>query len=343
MANENGKDVANSLSNYSNTLNKGTNLALDSANQINKWYAEQVNNIAGESQDTRLETNVDNSIVEDTEEKINKIQTKVDDYTEIQTNNKNKLISNQNTGRLKTINIDETLEDTVEKENEVKELTSKKSKMSSKIATAIKGAKFINNTANRFVKTGKTLNTATNEGELKSFEKSSSRIMTKPARKVADKVTAKATNIIRKNGVKATKKVVKETTNIVVKATKVAMKIVVEAVKLLMSMLPSIAPVIIIIVIIAAIGSFFNFKTTHEADNVNFDEISSMIIVIDDENLQAIYNEFLKNKGKPYLMDHSNLSYDICMDTYDCSSFVIHCLAHTGIKTIPNTRSSWII
>lgn len=341
MANETGKDVANSLSGYSNTINKGTNLVLDSANQINKWYVEQVNKISeGENQDTRLETNVDNSIVEDTEEKINKIQTKVDDYTEIQTNNKNKMISNQNIGRLKTINTDETIEDAVEKENEVKDLGSKKGKMNSKISTAIKGVKVINNTANKFVKTGKTLNTATNEGGLKSFEKSSSRIMTKPVKKVADKVTAKATNIVRKTGVKATKKVVKETANIVVKATKVAMKIVAEAVKLLMSMLPSIAPVVIIIVIIAAIGNFFNFKTTHEADDINFDEISSMIIVIEDEKLQAIYNEFLKNMGKPYLMDHSNLSHDTCMEYYDCSSWTIHCLAHAGIKTIPNTRST---
>ena len=117
------------------------------------------------------------------------------------------------------------------------------------------------------------------------------------------------------------------------------MKIVVETVKPLLLMLPSIAPVVIIIVIIAAIGNFFNFKTTKEADNVNFDEISSMIIVIEDEKIQAIYNEFLKNMGKPYLMDHSNLSYDTCMQYYDCSSWVIHCLAHVGIKTIPNTRS----
>ena len=330
MANENGKDVANSLSGYSNALNKGTNAVLDSANQINKWYAEQVNKITGEeNQDTRLETNVDNTIEEDTEEKINKIQTKVDDYTEIQTNNKNKLISNQNTGRLKTINTDETLEEAVEKENEVKDLGSKKGKINGKIATAIKGVKVINNTANRFVKTGKTLNTATNEGGLKSFEKSSSRIMTKPAKKVADKVTAKAT-----------KKVVKETANITVKATKAAIKIVAEAVKLLMSMLPSIAPVVIIIVIIAAIGCFFNFKTTHEADDIIFDDISSMIIVIEDEKLQAIYNEFLKNMGKPYLMDHSNLSHDTCMEYYDCSSWTIHCLAHAGIKVIPNTRST---
>ena len=48
MANENGKDVADSLSSYSNALNKGTNAVLDSANQINKWYAEQVNKIADE-------------------------------------------------------------------------------------------------------------------------------------------------------------------------------------------------------------------------------------------------------------------------------------------------------
>lgn len=343
MANENNKDVANSLNSYSNTLNKGTNLTLDSVNQINKWYAEQVNRITnGENQNTRLETNVDNSI-EDTEERINKIQTKVDDYTEIQTNNKNKLISNQNIGRLKTMNADETLEETIEKEHDVKELTLKKGKANSKISTTINVVKFINNTTNRFIRTGKTLNTATNEGGLKSFESNSSRIMTKPVKKVTEKVTSKATNIVKRAGTKATKKIAKETTNIVVKATRVAMKIVAEAVKLLLSMLPSIAPVIIIIVIIAAIGNFFNFKTNHDADNINFNEISSMIIVIDDEKLQAIYNEFLKNKGKPYLMDHSNLSYDTCMETYDCSSFVIHCLAHTGIKTIPNTRSSRFI
>lgn len=344
MANENSKDVANSLSDYSNAINKGTNAVLDSANQINKWYAEQVNKIAGEeNQDTRLETNVDNSIEEDTEEKINKIQTKVDDYTEIQTNNKNKLITNRNIGRLKTVNTDETLEEAVKKENEVKDLSSKKGKINTKIGTAIKGVKVINNTANRFIKTGKTLNTAINEGGLKSFEKSSSRIMTKPARTVANKVTSKATNIIRKNTIKVSKKVIKETTNIMVKATKIAMKIVADTVKLLLSMLPSIAPVVIIIVIIAAIGNFFNFKTTHEADNINFDEISSMIITIDDEKLQAIYNEFLKNMGKPYLMDHSNLSHDTCMEYYDCSSWTIHCLAHAGVKTIPNTRCSWII
>ena len=341
MPKENGKDVANSLSEYSNTINKGTNIALDSVNQINKWYEKQVEKIIeGNTQDTRLETNVDNNIVEETEEKINKLQTKVEDYTEIQTNNKKNNVTNQNVSRLKTKKEDETLEDTIKNENEVKELGNKKGKINSKISTAIKGMKFINNTANKFIKTGKTLNTATNEGGLKSFEKSSSRIMTKPAKKVAEKVTSKLGKETKKVVKKQGKKLVKKTVNVVEKATKIVAKLVAESMKMILSMLPPIAPIIIIILIIAAIGNFFNFKTSDEADNINFDEISSYMIQIDDPNLQAIYNELLKNMGKPYLMDHSNLSYDTCMDTYDCSSFVIHCLAHTGIKTIPNTGAS---
>lgn len=341
MPKENGKDVANSLSEYSNTINKGTNITLDSVNQINKWYEKQVEKIIeGNTQDTRLETNVDNNIVEETEEKINKLQTKVEDYTEIQTNNKKNNVTNQNVSRLKTQKEDETLEDTIKNENEVKELENKKGKINSKISTAIKGMKFINNTANKFIKTGKTLNTATNEGGLKSFEKSSSRIMTKPAQKVAEKITSKLGKETKKVVKKQGKKLVKKTVNVVEKTTKIIAKLVVESMKMILSMLPSIAPIIIIILIIATIGNFFNFKTSDEADNINFDEISSYMIQIDNPNLQAIYNEFLKNMGKPYLMDHSNLSYDTCMDTYDCSSFVIHCLAHTGIKTIPNTGAS---
>ena len=30
------------------------------------------------------------------------------------------------------------------------------------------------------------------------------------------------------------------------------------------------------------------------------------------------------------------------MDYYDCSSWVIHCLAHSGVATIPNTTASGI-
>ena len=130
MPKENGKDVANSLSEYSNTINKGTNIALDSVNQINKWYEKQVEKIIeGNTQDTRLETNVDNNIVEETEEKINKLQTKVEGYTEIQTNNKKSNVTNQNISRLKTQKEDETLEDTIKNEEEVKELGNKKGKI----------------------------------------------------------------------------------------------------------------------------------------------------------------------------------------------------------------------
>ena len=346
MANENNsKDVANSLNGYSNTINKGTNALLDSANQINKWYSEQVNKIVEvDNSDTRFETGVDNSILNDTEEKISKIETKVENYTEIQTNNRKGNDIIKNTSRLKTQMEDETLEDVIENESNSENLSVKKNKITKKIATAIKGAKIINNTANKFVKTGKTINTATNEGGLKSFENSSNRIMTKPVRKVVDKATSKATNKLGKTTKKFVKnngeKIVKSTVNLVEKTTRIIAKLVAATMKMILSMLPSIAPIIIIILIIAAIGNFLNLKTSKEADNINFDEISSYMIQIGDPNLQAIYNEFLKNMGKPYLMDHSNLSHDTCMDTYDCSSFVIHCLSHTGIKTIPDTTAS---
>ena len=45
MANDNSKDVANSLNKYTDYAHKGTNLVLDSAENINKWYAEQLNKI----------------------------------------------------------------------------------------------------------------------------------------------------------------------------------------------------------------------------------------------------------------------------------------------------------
>ena len=44
MANDNSKDIANSLNKYTDYAHKGTNLVLDSAENINKWYAEQLNN-----------------------------------------------------------------------------------------------------------------------------------------------------------------------------------------------------------------------------------------------------------------------------------------------------------
>ena len=61
MANDNNKDVANSLNKYTDYAHKGTNLVLDSADSINKWYAEQLNKITESDIDaSRIETGIDN-------------------------------------------------------------------------------------------------------------------------------------------------------------------------------------------------------------------------------------------------------------------------------------------
>lgn len=345
MSNENNtnKDIANSLSKYADYGNKGANTILDSVNQINKWYAEQLNKISeGEVPSSRLETNVDDtseSLENIENETVSKIETKVDDYNELQTNDKNNINIIKSTIKISTQanNVDMN-KDVLENEGELEEnqdfVKKSSKKLPKRISTVIKGAKLINNTTNKVIKVGKSINTGLNEGGLKSFENVSSRIMTKPVKGVASKVTKKVTNKIRR----VEKKAVKSTTNALVRVT----KLVEDIIKLLLSMLPSIAPIIIIILIIAAIGNFLNLKNTKEVDNINFNEITQYMIEIDDPNLQAIYNEFLKNIGKPYLMDHSNLKYDECMEFYDCSSWVIHCLAHCGIKIIPNTGATGI-
>ena len=84
-------------------------------------------------------------------------------------------------------------------------------------------------------------------------------------------------------------------------------------------------------------NSFFDLFSSDFRNKYAYSFVS-----IDDEKLQAIYDEFLANAGKRYLMDHSNLSHDNCMDYYDCSSWVIHCLAHTNVARIPNTTASGI-
>lgn len=348
------KDVANSLNSSSDFANKSINNILDSANLINIWYSEQINKLSeNEIPKTRLETNIDNTIEEQEQEKsaYNKIETKIEKYNEIQTNNKNKTDIHSNykiktqaeKNELNGQDIETNEDKNKKEENETKILSNTKSnKVTKRISRLIKGVKNINNITNKAIKTGKSINTALTESGLKSFENSSSKIMTKPIKKATNKITSKATNKITKVGTNTIKKVAKGTSNIVIKTTKIMMKFVADSVKLLLSMLPSIAPVLIIVIIIAALGNFLNLDSVDEGDDINFDTVSEMIIEIDDENLQAIYNEFLKNMGKPYLMDHSNLSYDTCMDSYDCSSWVIHCLAHTGIKTISDTTASGI-
>lgn len=346
MANEN-KDFANSINKISDSINKANNVVLDNANKVNEWYSKNINEmLENEIISKRLETNIEDNIEEKVEDEVNtKIETKVGKYKELQTNKKNN-INLKNMNKINTKNdAKEFLKATDSPDVKALEDKLKKANIKTKvIGTSIKGVKVLNNSTNKIVKAGKTLNTSVNEGGLKSFENTSSRIMTKPIKKVASKITSKVTKEVNKQTKKiikkSSKKIAKTTKDLVTKATHVMMKIIEETTKMILSMLPSIAPVIIIILAIAAIGNFFNFKSSKEADNMDFDEMSKMIIEIEDENLQAIYNEFLKNMGKPYLMDHSNLAYDECMDTYDCSSWTIHCLAHTGIKTIANTGAS---
>lgn len=525
MENQNkntNKETANSLNKYMDCTNKASNIILDSANHINNWYEQQIANITeNDIPSTRLETPVDNTvddIIIDEGQK-SKLETKVDEYDELQTNLESTNKVSKATNKIKTqltetdINETASTDDTeIQYNPEVKFQTKK---IPSRISTAIKGVKVINNTTNKIIKLGKSINTGLNEDGLKSFENTSSRIMTKPIKKVANKVTKKATNKVNKLSKKVvkknSKKVMQQTTNAMTKMVKFISKLVMDTSKLIISMLPQIAPVLIIILIIASFCSFFgismsentkaqyeeymintqneydaitvtfynqgkivdgaiegkgminwkaplsiiqmlngnllfdnaekellnSFKTaglyetisdlsytyekeiqeTDENGNVtikketitetkklvtnpslddyliwcnnnfevinnykknkglsydasqisftnseveqikllydsnyffelfssNFKKIYAYAYVnIGNEDLQAIYNEFLKNAGTRYLMDHSNLSYNSCMDYYDCSSWVIHCLAHTGIKTIPNTTAKGI-
>ncbi len=527
MANDNNKDIANSLNKYTDYAHKGTNLALDSVDNINKWYAEQLNKITESDVDnSRLETGVQNitEVTNNSESNEKQISTKVIQYDEIQTNkdNHNKIIK---TNKIQTASENkDVLADNTENSTNATALNKNNSKLqtSKRIATAIKGAKFINNSAQKVIRTGKNINTGLNENGTTAFEGTSSRIMTKAIKKVSNKTskkitketvkyTKKATKKISKFSVKLGKQVISKTTNVMIKLMKLLVKLVASVVKLILSMLPEIAPILIIIVVIAAFCSFFgigmsedtkkNYETymintqneydkttvefynsgkivdgtiegkgminwkaplsivqmlngdltfddaekellgkfkdaglfekitdstyTYEKEiettnrdgtvtktkvtvtenkkivsnpslnsyidwcNSNFnvinnykkkkkvkydshqtkftdDEIEQIKLLynsnsffelfsadfqttyaylnvsIGDEQLSAIYQEFLKNAGKRYLMDHSNLKYEECMDYYDCSSWVIHCLAHTGIITIPNTGAQGI-
>lgn len=527
MANDNNKDIANSLNKYTDYAHKGTNLALDSVDNINKWYAEQLNKITESDVDTsRIETGAQNitEVTNNSQSNEKQISTKVIQYNEIQTNkdNHNKIIK---TNKIQTASENkDVLADNTENSTNVTvpEKNSSKLQTSKRISTAIKGAKFINNSAQKVIRTGKDISTGLNENGTTAFEGTSSRIMTKAIKKVSNKVskkitketvkyTKKATKKISKFSVKLGKQVISKTTNVMIKLMKLLVKLVASVVKLILSMLPEIAPILIIIVVIAAFCSFFgigmsedtkkNYETymintqneydkttvefynsgkivdgtiegkgminwkaplsivqmlngdltfddaekellgkfkdaglfekitdstyTYEKEiettnrdgtvtktkvtvtetkkivsnpslnsyidwcNSNFnvinnykkkkkvkydshqtkftdDEIEQIKLLynsnsffelfsadfqttyaylnvsIGDEQLSAIYQEFLKNAGKRYLMDHSNLKYEECMDYYDCSSWVIHCLAHTGIITIPNTGAQGI-
>ena len=311
MANENNgvnKDVSSSLNNYTDYAHKGTNAALDTAYQINKWYANELNKIANaDAPSTRLETNVDNSMEEAgvEQQKYTKLETKVDEYDELQTITNNKTTINK-TSRIKTqldaniLENGEDQEETTETADVSNGSTKTVSKVPKRIATVIKGAKFVNNSANRMIKTGKTISTGMNEGGIKTFEKSSSRIMTKPVKKVANKITnkatKKATNILVKTGTKIAKttgkQAVKGATKLLLKIVQLLAKLVMSVVKMIIAMLPEIAPVIIIIVVIATFCSFFGLGMSDDTKN---DYEDYMITTQEEYNKSTV--EFY-NQGK---------------------------------------------
>lgn len=264
MANENNKDIANSLNKYANYGHKGGNLILDSADSINKWYAEQLNKITeSEVDNTRIETGVDNEIQESKEPNIKEISTKVKQYNELQTN--------KSEGRriIKGNKIQTISETTKGNEIRNKEATlNNKLKRAKRISTIIKGTKMINNSAQRMIRTGKDISEGLNENGTTTFKGTSSRIMTKPIKKavnkVGNKITKKTVKYTKKIGKKIGKEVISKTTNLMIKLMKLIVKLVASAIKLILSMLPQIAPILIIIVIIAAFCSFFGIGMSED-------------------------------------------------------------------------------
>ena len=531
MANDNNsKDISNSLSKYTDYAHKGTNFILDSAEHINKWYAEQLNNITESDIDkSRIETGIDNST--DTNDiahkKEKEISTKVKQYNEIQTKKRNNKGNILKSNRIQTTSENDNNAEIkeVNKDGKILEKNDSKVKTSKRISTGIKGAKLVNNSAQKIIRTGKDISAGLNENGTITFKNSSTRIMNKPIKTIAHKAnskikkeTVKYTNIFtEKIRTKTGKKIIEKLSNKkILKITnnnrrpiKLFIKIVNKVANMINYMIPQISPIIVIIVVIVTFCSFFGIgmnketlknyekymistqqsydkttvkffksgkvvdgaiegkgminwkaplsilqmlngdltfdiaeitileqfrnaglyeqisnvlytyeKETDEVDengnkiketvketkivvknpslddyiswcsnnfniinqykaskglNVDWnqksftnDEVDQIKLLynsnsffelfgsefkstyaylnvnIGDEQLKAIYNEFLNNIGKRYLMDHSNLNFEECMEYYDCSSWVIHCLAHTGIKKIPNTSAQGI-
>ena len=259
MDKDNSKDIAKSLNKYTDYAHKGTNLVLNSAESINKWYATQLDKITECDTDvSRIETGVDNTI-ESNNISEKKIFTKVKQYNEIQTNQGNNKKGVEKVNKIQTTSKNDK-ENVLEKQTE-------KLRLSKKISTAIKGAKTINNTTQRMIKTGKDISTGLNENGTTAFQESSTRIMTKPIRKAFNKATNKITNktakstkkfakkIYTKVNKKITQKVKQETiskaNNVMIKVVKLISKLMAKVGEMVISMLPQIAPVLIIIIIIA--------------------------------------------------------------------------------------------
>ena len=190
MDKDNSKDIAKSLNKYTDYAHKGTNLVLNSAESINKWYATQLDKITECDTDvSRIETSVDNAI-ESNNISEKKIFTKVKQYNEIQTNQGNNKKVLEKVNKIQTTSKN-AKENVLEKQTE-------KLRLSKKISTAIKGAKTINNTTQRMIKTGKDISIGLNENGTIAFQESSTRIMTKPIRKAFNKATNKTAKSTKK-------------------------------------------------------------------------------------------------------------------------------------------------
>lgn len=246
MESKNNKDIANSLNTYTNNLHIGTNFVLNSVDNIDKWYEKQITEFTNiEDITIRLETNVNNDLEENTqdEKKYSKIETKVSKYDEIQMKNNINHKIKQN--KIKTFKNEK--KDNTKEKYQFKEVRTRKTRK------IIKGLKILNNTANRFIATGKSINTSINEEGSVAFKNTSSRIMTKPVKRVMRKVNKKLKKTIPKRG----KKALKSTGNLIKKTTKLVTKAVTDTINMILSMLPSTAPILIILIAIVGFCNFF--------------------------------------------------------------------------------------
>ncbi|HJJ04936.1 MAG TPA: NlpC/P60 family protein [Clostridiaceae bacterium] len=322
------KSNRNNLSN-GNLEEQSNDVKIDDTENMKKWYENKIEEIAREREKLiRIETK---SNFENKSER--KVETKLEKNTTIQTNiksKKRKSIETKKDGK----SVDSSK---IEKSN-----TTAKKDSSSKKLNIIKEIKTLNKVKDKTIKLGKNINTAiSNEnGMYESFEENINTITRMPIKK--------ATKFIQK-------KLVKLSIKAIDKLIKLVTKVIKKIIELIASTIEYTYPIIIVLIIIFILLCFWDTNISEEYPEEYMSYIQNEYddnklayyynytdVKIDDEQLNKIYNEFLKNAGKRYLMDHSNLKYDECMDYYDCSSWVIHCLAHTGIKKIPNSGAGGI-
>ena len=290
------KSNKNNLSNE-NLVEQSNDVKIDDAENMKKWYENKIEEIAREREKLiRIETK---SNFENKSER--KVETKLEKNTTIQTNiksKKRKSIETKKDGK----SVDSSK---IEKAN----ATAKKDSSSKKL-NIIKEIKTLNKVKDKTVKLGKNINTAiSNEnGMYESFEENINTITRKPVKK--------ATKFIQK-------KLVKLSIKAIDKLIKLVTKVIKKIIELIASTIEYTYPVIIVLIIIFILLCFWDTNISEEYPEEYMSYIQNEYddnklayyynytdVKIDNEQLNKIYNEFLKNAGKRYLMDHSNLKYD---------------------------------